>query len=319
MKDQAVSNEPALISNPTQVGGVADEIMKDAPPPTPPMATPGTVDGKEGIAEADKALTDNINKTLDNSPEGQVPPAENKGDGNEASESTDEGYSPAQEFTDFLQSQNSGETDRESDGYDQGVTTPATNGDGQTVAVLRDIIRNNPELASSIREQAAAKGINLDVALDSQADQRLAGMESTIKELASMINNDRDTVISQSEHDAVNQMYLDVIKDVPDYAKPLTNIFNNAFLRDTDAPEIDRKSIEAPNKAIQSELDNYFDARAKAEGWVKSNAPINSNPATITPPNLTPQENQQKLENRPLHAFEEADRAFEQQVHNLLR
>lgn len=326
MNKPAASNEQ-IIGGGQQAGGIADEMAKSFAPPTP-----GTNDGKQAMDQVDADFANKINTVLDQAPElneqdnNQVPDRNAPADDSSKTDqdtpkSNDNEYAPAKEFDDFLQAQNNGESTSESDAGNKGEQTPAIQESNQSMEMLREIMQTHPELASQIKADAAAKGINLDAPNDSVTNQRLQGMESTIKELHDMITGDRSAIIDRSVFDTADNLYNDVTKDVPDYAKPLVNIFNNAFLRDVDLREIDRKSIEAPNKAVNSELDNYFEARAKAEGWVKtSNAPPNFNAqANLTPPNLNDNSQDRKPGDLPTSAFNDADRDFEAKVQNLFR
>lgn len=293
--------------------------------------TPGTNDGKQAMDVADADFANKINSALDMAPElngpdnnqvpeGNVKPDDSSNADKDTPKPNGDEYAPATEFQNFLQSQTSGEAAKESDGYNEGGKPPANNEGNKMVEMMQDIMKSHPELASQIKADAAAKGINLDAPIDSATNQRLQGMEQTIKELHSTIMGDRTAIMNQGEFDNANSLYNDVTKDVPDYAKPLVNIFNNAFLRDHDLREIDRKSIEAPNKAVNSELDNYFEARAKAEGWTKpTNAPAFNAQANLTPPPVADNNQNRKPGDLPTSAFDTEDRAFEAKVQNLFR
>lgn len=208
----------------------------------------------------------------------------------DTSEPNGEGYEPAKEFTDFLASQINQENP-------------------------------DPNAPREAPQQQAAPVTDDKSVQDDPVRNELNELKSLVHNLTNTIHGDRNEAIDRNQRDAANEVYLDVVKDVPDYQRTLSDFFNNAMLRDHALPDINREVMESSNKAVASELDNYFNARAQAEGYTKSTGlPPSLNPSQgeLTPP--PPQKGTAPYgdpTNRPTGAFDQVDKEFAQKVNNL--
>lgn len=287
-----------------QPGGVEDNIME---------GTPNQI-------EIDKDFSEKVTNAVEESPEGDGK-VEGKPEDVAASESNNDKYEPAKEFTEFLNKEVAADDHRsQSNTPPEGAKPPAQNAD---LSVLKELLADNPHMAPAIKEALASKGINLDASSDPATVQRLDGMQDTINNLVNAINGDREASHSQQAFESVNDVYLDVVKDIPEHQRTLTDFFNNALLRDYDLTNINREILEGSNKAITSELDNYYQARLKAEGYSKPTGvppSANTNLGELTPP---PSQKGEKdygdPNNRPKSAFDEVDRDFSRKVNNLFQ
>ncbi len=292
-------NEP-LIPAP-QAGGIEDSIMG---------GTPNQI-------EIDKDLSDKVTNAIDKaSEEGN----DNKDDSKDvaASKSNNEGYEPAKEFTEFLNQEIQADEQGGNPDDQQQRESPSNNGQPD-LSVLRDLLADNPHMAPAVKEALASKGINLDAPGDPETLQRLEGMQSTINQLADMMMTDRDSAKGQELFESVNDTYLDVVKNVPDYQRTVVDLFNNALMRDYDLRSINRDMLVDSNKAITSELGNMFKTWAKAEGYTKSKGvppSMNSNLGEIAPPPAA-ENTQSNRDNRPVNAFADEDARFTRNVNNL--
>lgn len=293
------ANEPEIAT--AQPGGIEDSIMG---------GTPNQI-------EIDKDFSEKINNAVDNS-QGESGNPEGVPKDVAASEPNSDTYEPAKEFTDFLNKEVAAGEQRGQPTDTKGAEAPNTQPD---LSVLQSLLADNPHMAPAVKEALAAKGINLDAPGDPATIQRLDGMQSDINQLVQMISGDRNTVIQNEAFNNINDVYMDVVKETPDYQRSLTDFFNNALLRDYDLGNIDREILEGSNKAISSELDNYYQARLKAEGKVvpKNNLPsTRSRNGELTPPPASEKTaSSMDPNNRPANAFDEVDKDFAQKVNNL--
>lgn len=293
------NNEPLIPQ--AQPGGIEDGIME---------GTPNQI-------QIDKDFSEKVTNAIEESPNGDGNVEANSKEA-DTSESNNDTYEPAKEFTDFLNKEiAAGEPRNAPPPPNEGQEAPAKTAD---LSVLRDLLADNPHMAPAVKEALAQKGINLDASGDPEMMQRLDGMEGTISELTNLIRNGRDAHQSQQVHEEVNDMYLDVVKDVPKYGEALTNFFNNALLRDHPIKDIDREMLEGSHKAINSELNNYFNARLQAEGYSKSTGvppSMNSQQGALTPPPSAEKKDYGNPNNRPANAFAEVDADFTRKVNNL--
>ncbi len=200
------------------------------------------------------------------------------------SEPNSDKYEPAKEFTDFL--------NKEIAVSEQRAPSP------------------EPQKAAPTKEE------------QEDGDTRIQQLQETVNHLASMVSNDRDMVMDHQAFESVNDVYMDVTKEVSDEARPLTDFYNNAFLRDHNLKDIDRPTMEGSNKAITAELDNYFNARAQREGYVRQNGvppSMKSNLGELTPPPKADTQDYGDPRNKPVGAFAEEDARFSKLVNNLFQ
>lgn len=290
-------SEPLIAS--AQPGAIEDNMME---------GTPNQI-------EIDKDFSEKIINAVENTPEGEGNPEGNSTDV-AAPESNNEAYEPAKEFTDFLNKEIAADDHRVPSEQNRGREASAEKAD---LSVLRELLVDNPHMAPAVKEALSKQGINLDDG-DPATMQRLEGMQNTINELATMIRSDRDTIHGNQVFENVNDLYLDVVKDVPDHQRTLTDFFNNALMRDHDLNNIDREMLEGSNKAVTAELDNYFEARVKSEGYSKSTGvppSRNTNLGELTPPPASEKKDYGDPRNRPMNAFAEVDADFSRKVNNL--
>lgn len=291
------SNEP-LIPAP-QAGSIEDAIMGDTP----------------NQIEIDKDFSEKIINAI--TPEGEEKPDGNSDDVANSESNNDE-YAPAKEFTDLLNKEIA--ADDQSQGYQDQQRRDTSNPPQADLSVLRELLVDNPHMAPAVKEALAKQGVNLDAPGDPATMQRLDGMQGTINELVSMISSDRNMIMDNQVHNDVNDVYLDVVKDVPKHGRTLTDFFNNALVRDLDLKDISREVLENSNKAVTAELDNYFNSRLKSEGYSKSTGvppSMNSRNAALTPPPPTKEAQSADPRNRPMNAFDEVDKDFARKVNNL--
>lgn len=291
-------NQPSEQLLESAPGSIEDEIMGGVP----------------NQIEIDKDFSEKVTNAIEKAPMGD----NEKGNNSEdvaASESNNDTHEPAKEWTEFLNQEISNDEA-------QNFPTPQKEEKSsiQDLSVLRDLLTENPHMAPAIKEALAKQGIDLDGG-DPATLQRLDGMQDTINDLVGLVRGDRDVAQAQGQFTDVNDMYLDVNKDVPEHQKNLNDFFNNALLRDYPLEKIDRGILEGSNKAITAELDNYYNARLKAEGHSKSKGvppSMNSNLGDIAPP---PQkEGAQSYgdpKNKPEGSFAYEDARFSKIVNNL--
>lgn len=292
-------DEPLI---PQATGGIEDAIM----------------DGTPNQIEIDKDFKEKVINSI--TPEGESK-QEEKSEDVAGSESNNDTYEPAKDFTDFLNKEIAADDQRmHSSNTQQGNEAPANEAD---LSVLRDLLTENPHMAPAVKEALAKKGIDLEAG-DPATMHRLDGMQSTINELTNMIRSDRDVFHGNQLFENVNSVYEEVVKDVPEHQRTLTDFFNNALLRDYDLTKINRELLEGSNKAITSELDNYFNARIKSEGYSngKSNSvppSMNSQRGALTPPPSADTKDYGDPRNRPVDAFAQVDADFSKKVNQLFQ
>jgi hypothetical protein len=243
----------------------------------------------EQIANADKALSDKVTGALE--PQSEAVEEGNSEEGTPEPEGKE--YEPAKEFLDFIQGQIEG-----------GYNTPEQQ-------QQRALSPNEPQ-HQTVADDSSVQD---DETVQSQMDK----MEEMIHDLSSTIYSDRQQQQDRNAFEQVNGVYLDAIKDVPDEARSLVDVWNNAVLGYHDLKSIDKALIEGSTKAMTSELDNYFNARVASEGYAKSGSTppsTNSLLGEITPPPSTG-DDFKGPENRPKSAFDDADRDFVRKVNNL--
>ena len=243
------------------------------------------------IQNADKDLANKVGKVLENAPQ------ESGEEGNsevDASAPKGNEYEPAKEFLDFVQSQVE---------------------DEYRVPESQQQRMQNPQ-----EPQAQAVADDSSAPVDSEVQKQMDDMQGMIQDLTNTIHGDRQNAINRGNFEAVNDVYLDVVKDVPEEAQSLVNVWNNAVLGYHDLSAIDERLIEGSTKAMTSELDNYFNTRVANEGYIKSGRvppSVNSNLGELTPPPQSKQAQSADPNNRPMNAFDEVDRDFARKVNNL--
>jgi len=256
--------------------------------PTPQLTPP--VEGqKESITDIDKNFAEKVNQSLENIPQGDevIPPADAPADKSTPEPNSDE-YKPADEFMQILEKGLPGTTEAKPATNDTG-DTPTTNQSqpDKSLSIIQTMLDKNPNMAPAIKEALAKDGITLPSSSDPVTTQRLAGMEEVIQNLVDTVNQDRNENKIQDQFEDANDMYLDVVKDMPKYERTLADFFSNSVLRDIPLEHISRETIQGAHKAVKSELDNYFNHRAKTEGYIKQTGipPSGNDLGEITPPN----------------------------------
>lgn len=267
MNQQTQVSEAA--TNPEQVGSVENEIMGDTP----------------NQIQIDQDFAAKVNEAVGNKEE--APAGDKPANTKEvaAPESNNDAYEPAKEFTEFLNKEVAQPQQKQvPPNENKGEQAPTIQND---LSVLQQLLADNPHMAPAVKEGLAKQGVNLDAPGDPATLQRIDGLESTIKDLVKLIGNSQNAHQNQQEFESLNEVYEDVNKNVPDYGRTLADFFSNALLRDYDLQNIDRGLLEESNKAVTSELDNYYQARLKAEGYTKANGvppSMNSRLSDIAPP-----------------------------------
>jgi len=279
------TNSPELNIIPSAGGSVEDEIMAGSgPAPSVPA---------DNLQNADKALADQVGKAVEKSPQGD---SDDGNSGSDTSAPEGKGYEPAKEFLDFIQSQ-----------VEDGYQTPE---------------QQQQRAASPPEPQKQSVADDSSAPVDPAVKQQMDSMQNMIQDLTNTIHQDRNMAIDRGNFETVNDVYLDVVKDVPEEALSLVNVWNNAVLGYHDLPNINQSLIQGSTKAITSELDNYFNTRIANEGYAKSGSvppSVNSSLGEITPP--PPSQAQAKdygdPNNRPIGAFDAIDKDFARKVNNL--
>jgi hypothetical protein len=272
------------------VSPAPSEVDTTIPAPTTGGIEDNIMGGTPNQVQIDKDFSDKVTNAVTDGQinEGGLPP-QTEDSQVDTSDQNGEGYKPAKEFMDFIQNQ---------------ISTNYPDHEAPNKGIASDQPSNSPEG---------------DLSDDQKEMQALKGM---VQDLASTIYKDRDAVIDRQKFDSINDVYLDVNKEVPEYQRTLNDFFNNALLRDYDLPNISRDTLEGSNKAVSSELDNYFTSRLQAEGYIKSTGlPSSGNTqlGDLTPPNNQAPDTSKDANNRPTSAFEDVDREFTKKVNTLFQ